>query len=120
METFTSILNSDKVDRRGNKQLGMDWILFFAIVPLLGAGLFAMSSFVGTNYFFTRQLLWISISLVIFFTFSRIDWRFLKKTSVLISLYSIALLSLLLLFVVGVVVVVLLIIKQKKNESTSI
>lgn len=82
---------------------GMDWILFAAIIPLLGAGLLTMSSFVGDNYFFSRQLLWITISLGIFFIFSRIDWRFLKRTNMLVMLFIFAMSLLLLLFLIGTI-----------------
>lgn len=81
----------------------MDWILVLALIPLLGAGLFAMNSFVGDNYFFSRQLMWITVSLGVFIVFSRIDWRFLKRTDVLISLFGIAVAVLLLLFILGTV-----------------
>jgi len=85
----------------GSSSLGMDWILFAATIPLLGAGLLTMSSFVGDNYFFTRQLIWIGVSLSIFFIFSRIDWRFLKRSDVLIVFFAIAVVVLLLLFIIG-------------------
>lgn len=65
---------------------GIDWILFAAIIPLLGAGLFTMNSFVGDNYYFTRQLMWIGISLLVFFACSFVDWRFLKRGEVLAGL----------------------------------
>jgi rod shape determining protein RodA len=79
---------------------GIDWILFFSILPLLGAGLVTMNSFTVDNYFFEKQIVWIGVSLIIFFLLSFVDFRFLKKTSVLIGmfLFSVTLLSALFLF----------------------
>ena len=79
----------------------IDWILFAALFPLLGAGLLTMNSFTGENYFFIRQITWISVALVVFFIFSRIDWRFLKRTDILISLFFFSSFILLLLFIGG-------------------
>src|SRR5882724_8932590 len=69
---------------------GIDWVLFCATLPLLGAGLMTMSSFTGDTQLFIRQLIWISISFVIFFSLSRIDVRFLRKTWVSVSLFTIS------------------------------
>jgi len=69
---------------------GVDWVLFFSILPLLGVGLLTMHSFIGESNFFDRQVLWIVISLSVFFIFSFIDWRFLKRTDVLVFLFVIA------------------------------
>ncbi len=68
---------------------GIDWILFFSIIPLLGAGLITMNSFVGENYFFDKQIIWIVISLTAFFTLSFIDFRFLKRADLLATLFLI-------------------------------
>ncbi|OGZ98875.1 MAG: hypothetical protein A3C07_04735 [Candidatus Sungbacteria bacterium RIFCSPHIGHO2_02_FULL_47_11] len=79
----------------------IDWILFSAVVAIAGAGLLTMSSFAGEDYFFSRQITWVVLSFIIFFLFSGIDWRFLKRTGVLVVLFSIATAGLLFLFVVG-------------------
>ncbi|OGZ10603.1 MAG: rod shape-determining protein RodA [Candidatus Lloydbacteria bacterium RIFCSPHIGHO2_02_FULL_51_22] len=82
----------------------VDWVLFLSTVPLLGAGLFTMDSFIDTsNYFFSRQLIWIAVSVGIFFLFSTVDWRFLKRTDVLMALFFFAIGFLLLLFIAGYV-----------------
>jgi rod shape determining protein RodA len=65
----------------------IDWILFSAILPLLAAGLVTMNSFVGENYFFERQLVWMAVSLAIFFLFSFVDWRFLKRSGIVAGLF---------------------------------
>jgi len=80
------------------KGSNIDWILFFAVLPLLGAGLVTMDSFVGENYFFEKQIIWIGFSMFVFFTLSFFDFRFLKRTGVLVTLFiiAVAILSLLL------------------------
>lgn len=79
----------------------MDWTLFLSTIPLLIVGLVTMSSFSGQNYFFERQLIWIGISLFVFFIFSSIDWRFLRRSEVVSVLYIAILALLSLLFFVG-------------------
>src|SRR3989338_5185024 len=82
----------------------VEWILFFALVPLVGAGLLTMDSFVGAdNYFFSRQLVWIAVSVLVFFLFSAIDWRFLRRSDILMILFASSLALLLLLFIAGYV-----------------
>ncbi len=82
----------------------IDWLLLLALVPIVGAGLLTMDSFVeADNYFFSRQLLWVAIAAAIFFLFSIVDWRFLKRTDVLLALFSFSMAFLLLLFVAGYV-----------------
>ena len=80
----------------------IDWILFLATIPLLAAGLVSMRSFgVETDYFFIRQILWIIFGFSLFFIFSFIDWRFLRRTEVVISFYLLLNFFLLLLLAVG-------------------
>ena len=70
------------------KYAGIDWILFLATIPLLAAGLISMRSFGGeSDYYFTRQLFWIGISVFVFFAFSLVDWRFLRKSELLAGFF---------------------------------
>src|SRR3989338_7746759 len=86
------------------RESSIDWLLLLALVPIIGAGLLTMDSFVDAdNYFFSRQLVWVAISLAVFFFFSIVDWRFLKRTDVLLALFSFSVAFLLLLFVAGYV-----------------
>ena len=85
------------------KKLSIDWILFFAVLPIVGAGLVTMNSFVSNNAYFEHQLIWISLSLVAFFVLSSIDMSFLKRTNVIMILYGIVIGLLTLLFVIGTV-----------------
>jgi rod shape determining protein RodA len=60
-----------------------------------------MNSFVGQNGFFDRQVMWLAVSVAVFLGTSFVDWSFLRRTRVLITLYGalLALLCSLLLFV---------------------
>ncbi len=68
-------------------RLSIDWVLFFATLPLLGAGLVTMNSFTADSYYFDRQLIWIGISLSVFLIASFIDWRFLRRSGVVVLAY---------------------------------
>ncbi|MBU1179133.1 rod shape-determining protein RodA [Patescibacteria group bacterium] len=80
-----------------------DWTLFVSLIPLLGAGLITMRPFVGEggDYCFNRQIVWIAVSLFVFFVFSRVDWRFLKTSGLLLVLFVFALVVLGFLLVFG-------------------
>jgi rod shape determining protein RodA len=68
----------------------VDWLLVFCLVPIILAGLFTMKSFVpGDNSggFFERQIIWVSISFLVFIIFSSIDFRFLKRTNVIVTIF---------------------------------
>lgn len=84
----------------------IDWLLVFFILPIMGFGLFTMKSFVpaesGGN-FFSRQLIWIAVAFIVFFVFSFIDFRFLKRTDILVFLFIFFSAILLLLFILGTV-----------------
>jgi len=79
----------------------IDWVLFVAVLPLLVVGLLAMSSFTESNYFFDRQLLWITLSLVVFFVLSLVDWSFLRRSWIIASIYVFGLFVLFLLPMFG-------------------
>lgn len=69
------------------QRANIDWVLFGATIPLVLAGLVTMNSFTGDEGFFGRQLLWLGLSFVVFFGLSLVDFRFLRRSEVLISLY---------------------------------
>lgn len=66
---------------------GIDFVLLGAIFPLVFAGILTMSSFGSANYFAPRQLIWFALSLVVFVIGSNIDFRFLRKSSLLVTAY---------------------------------
>lgn len=81
--------------------LRVDWLLFGSVVLIVVFGLTTMNSFVGDNVYFTRQLVWASIGILVFLTLSLIDFKFLRRTSVIAWLYFVSVSLLLSLFVIG-------------------
>ena len=82
----------------------IDWMLVFFIIPLVLAGLFTMKSFATAETatdFFGKQFIWVIISFAVFFIFSFIDFRFLKRTNVLVFLFLSFSFLLLILIVLG-------------------
>ncbi len=84
-----------------NKIPSIDWGLLAAIVPIMLAGLFTMNSFSSSNIFFNRQVVWIIVSLVVFFFFSTIDFKFLRKTGIVFGSYVGIVIVLMLLFLLA-------------------
>lgn len=82
-------------------RLGIDWLLVVFILPVLLAGLVTMKSFTESSPFFSHQLIWIGISFIMLFSLSFIDFRFLKRTDILVLLFAIFSFLLLALFVLG-------------------
>lgn len=67
----------------------VDWILLLTLLPIAGAGLVTMKAFGGgADYFFTRQLVWLSFGIGIYFFFSFVDWGFLRRSLTLLFLYG--------------------------------
>jgi rod shape determining protein RodA len=69
------------------RMLNIDWLLFFLLLPVFAAGLVTMKSFTGDANLFVKQLIWIGVSLGVFFIASLIDFRFLKRTDILIGIF---------------------------------
>lgn len=65
----------------------IDWILISAFLAIAGVGLVTMQSFSGANVFFERQVVWLCISLLTLIALSFLDVRFLRRTSVVVTLY---------------------------------
>ncbi|MBI2610978.1 rod shape-determining protein RodA [Candidatus Kaiserbacteria bacterium] len=79
----------------------VDWFLFAAAIMISMLGLVTMHSFPGENAFFERQLIWIAIAISVFFAASLLEYQFLRRTPVVIGLYSVVLLLLTLVFFFG-------------------
>ncbi len=82
----------------------IDLLLFLFILPISLAGLVTMKSFTvgeGAGSFFDKQIIWLCLSFGIFFLFSFLDFRFLKRTDVLVGMFLSLCGILLTLFVVG-------------------
>jgi len=81
----------------------IDWLMLGAALLLVAAGLVTMNSFAEPNAFFEQQLVWVALALLAFFGASVVDWRFLRTTRVVMTLFVVSALALLLLFVLGTV-----------------
>ena len=79
----------------------IDWWLFLATLPICAAGLSTMHSFTGDNSFALHQVMWLAVSIAVFFGISQVDVRFLRSTSVSVILFSGSVALLGALFLVG-------------------
>ncbi len=86
------------------KFLTIDWILFFSAILIALAGLATMGSFGASSDYFHKQIIWLVISVLVFLTLSFFDYRFLKRTGVVITIFILSVLLLLALFMVGKIV----------------
>ncbi len=77
---------------------GFDPILFGAVLGLSFLGLVTMYSHVGENTFFNRQLLWLGISIGVFFVAFIPDYRFLRTSNAAFYAYLVSLVLLVLTF----------------------
>src|SRR3989338_4182522 len=83
--------------------LSIDWLLLAATVPILFAGLVTMNSFTGESTLFNKQIAWIAIAFIVMFLASFMDFRFLRRTPILVGLFfGSCLMLMLLLFVANV------------------
>lgn len=98
-----SLFGSYSLKNEGEER-GIDWILILSTLPLVSAGLITMNAFTGDSTYFYKQLTWVIVCLVLFFGLSFVDFRFLRKTWVSVSLFLGSCSVLLLLFMVGKVV----------------
>ncbi len=84
-----------------NSKSHIDWITLGAALTLSLLGLLTMDSFASPNPFFGKQLVWIGISVLVFFGASAIDWRFLRRPAVAASIFGVLIVPLLGLIVLG-------------------
>jgi len=80
---------------------GMDWILIGAVIPIVAFGMITMNSFADVSDLFNKQLIWFGLSIFVFFIFSLIDFKFLRRTRVIVWLYVLSFTLLFLLFLIG-------------------
>src|SRR3989344_2854512 len=83
------------------ERIHIDWFLFVPALLISLAGLVTMNSFSGENYFFFRQSMWILVSIIVFLGASLVDWRFLRQTRVVVSIFVLTVGILLLLAAIG-------------------
>ena len=89
---------------RARRIVNIDWFLFAAALTISILGLVTMHSFSAENSFFVRQIIWITLACVVFFVASIPEYGFLRRTPIVVGLYSIIVALLALIFVFGAVV----------------
>ncbi len=104
MNKILNSFSSNYLSKDKEESGGIDWILFLSTLPLLGAGLITMNSFTGDASFFYKQTVWICVAILVFFGLSNVDFRFLRKTWVSVTLFLASCSVLVTLFIVGKVV----------------
>ncbi|HVM73551.1 MAG TPA: FtsW/RodA/SpoVE family cell cycle protein [Candidatus Paceibacterota bacterium] len=82
----------------------IDWYLFAAAFAISLLGLVTMHSFSAENVFFGRQIIWIGLAVMVFFVASIPEYSFLRRTPIVVGLYTIVVALLALIFVFGAVV----------------
>lgn len=78
-----------------------DWGIVLSVLPIFGAGLLSMRSLTGENVFFEKQIVWIFLALIVFFLASKIDFRFFKRSQILVKIYLAMCAVLVFLFIAG-------------------
>lgn len=86
---------------RFRDRMHVDWYMFVPAILISLAGLVTMNSFSGENHFFFRQSIWLLVSVFIFFLVTLVDWRFLRRTKVLVPIFVATLLALIILLLAG-------------------
>ncbi len=81
--------------------LKIDWLLFFSAIAIACFGLVTMSSFSSSDIYFEKQIIWLCVSVSVFFFLSSLDYGFLKKTKVVVIIYLFAAFLLGVLYVLG-------------------
>ena len=72
-------------------RMHVDWYMFLPAILISLAGLVTMNSFTGENYFFFRQSIWLLVSVLVFLAATTLDWRFLRRTKVLVPIFAVTL-----------------------------
>ena len=76
----------------------IDWFLFIPALTISLLGLVTMHSFSPQNAFFDKQIIWICIAIGVFFITSLPEYTFLRRISIVVGLYVMALTLLGLIF----------------------
>ena len=82
----------------------IDWFLFAAALAISLLGLATMHSFSSENAFFEKQIIWICITIPVFFLASLGDYSFLRRTPIIVGCFVFILTLLSLIFAFGAIV----------------
>lgn len=81
----------------------IDWYLFSSAIFISLLGLVTMYGFSSENAYFEKQIVWIGLAVAVFFIASIPEYRFLRRTPVVVALYTIIVSLLALIFIFGTV-----------------
>ena len=84
-----------------SRKVSIDWVLLLSASTIVIFGLITMNTFSGDNLFFQKQLFSFFVALCAFFLATRVDTDILRRTNVLVTLFSIMIFLLVVLFGVG-------------------
>ena len=79
----------------------VDWVILSSITLIMIFGLVTMSSFDNSDGIFIKQIILIFITIVTYISLSNVDFRFLKNSYLVMSLYIFLIIILSLLFIIG-------------------
>jgi rod shape determining protein RodA len=79
----------------------IDWFIFLPALFIAIAGMVTMNSFTDANSLFVRQGIFLIISIIAFFVFHHIDFRFLRRTNSVVLIYIFSLILLVLVLFIG-------------------
>ncbi len=79
----------------------IDWSILGVVLPIMLASLSTMTSFGGDSSFFTKQLIWVVVGLVLMFAIAFIDIRFLRDSRYVVMAYLFSLTLLILVLFLG-------------------
>ena len=83
----------------------IDWFLFAAALAIALLGLVTMHSFASDqDVFFDKQIVWVAVAVVVFFIASIPEYTFLRRTPVVVGVYSVVVVLLATVFIFGAVV----------------
>lgn len=78
-----------------------DWTLFVPAIVLSLLGILTMSTFGQSVSLAPRQLIWLALSVLLYLLLSNTDVRFIRRSSVVVTLYAVAFACLALLLLVA-------------------
>ena len=73
------VINDYSRDQSVFRFFKIDWLLLVSAVLISIAGLVTMNSFTGENSYFDKQVIWISISVAVFFCGEFVRFSVFKK-----------------------------------------
>jgi rod shape determining protein RodA len=85
------------------RALSIDWVLWAAATCISVLGLVTMHAFGTADAFFERQVIWIIVAQILFFTASTLDYRFLRHGIPVTIIYGIAVVTLSAMLLFGAV-----------------